>query len=443
MWLAQEVIRRKRDGGVLDAEDIRRFVAGIGDASLSEGQVAAFAMAVLIKGMNTEERIALTAAMRDSGQVLQWDLPGPVVDKHSTGGVGDLVSLPLAPLLAACGCFVPMISGRGLGHTGGTLDKLESIPGYDCQPSAQRFRQIVADVGCAIIGQTADLAPADKRLYAIRDMTGTVESLDLITASILSKKLAAGLDVLVMDVKTGNGAFMARAEDAHELAQSIAAVANGAGVRTTALVTDMNQPLARSAGNGLEVAEAVALLQGEVRSPRLWELTLTLAEQALMLAGLADSAAQARARLLEVWHNGAALQRFGQMIAALGGPDDFTQAPQNYLSAAAFVRPVWAEHSGTVIAVDTRAVGMAVVELGGGRRHPHDQVDPAVGFSELRFIGEPVGAEQPLGWVHGQTTAAVEQGARALRAAYRVSDTANLDTPLVATLLKSPSAPSC
>jgi thymidine phosphorylase len=432
MWLAQEVIRRKRDGGVLGADDIRRFVAGISDASLSEGQVAAFAMAVLLKGMNIEERIALTAAMRDSGQVLHWDLPGPVVDKHSTGGVGDLISLPLAPLLAACGCFVPMISGRGLGHTGGTLDKLESIPGYDCQPSAERFRQIVAEVGCAIIGQTADLAPADKRLYAIRDMTGTVESLDLITASILSKKLAAGLDVLVMDVKTGNGAFMVQPQDALELAQSIGAVANGAGVRTTVLVTDMNQPLARSAGNGLEVAEALALLQGEVRSPRLWELTLTLAEQALMLAGLADSQAQARAQLLAVWRNGAALQRFGQMITALGGPADFTQAAQSYLPVAAFSRPVWAEHSGTVSAVDTRAVGMAVVELGGGRRHPQDQVDPAVGFSALRFIGEQVDDTQPLGWVHGQTAAATERAAQALQAAYRIGGAAGMSTPLVA-----------
>jgi thymidine phosphorylase len=398
MWLAQEVIRRKRDGGVLDADDIRRFVASISDSSLSEGQVAAFAMAVLLKGMNIEERIALTAAMRDSGQVLHWDLPGPVVDKHSTGGVGDMISLPLAPLLAACGCFVPMISGRGLGHTGGTLDKLESIPGYDCQPSLERFRQIVAEVGCAIIGQTADLAPADKRLYAIRDMTGTVESLDLITASILSKKLAAGLDVLVMDVKTGNGAFMAQAEDAAELARSIADVANGAGVRTTALVTDMNQPLARSAGNGLEVAEAVALLQGEVRSPRLWELTLSLAEQALMLAG----------------------------------PQDFIHSPQHYLPAAAFSRPVWAEHSGTVSAVDTRAVGMAVVELGGGRRRPQDQVDPAVGFSELRFIGEQVDDTQPLGWVHGQTADAVERATLALQAAYRIGAAAQISTPLVA-----------
>ncbi len=420
MWLAQEVIRRKRDGGVLGTEDIQRFVAGITDNSLSEGQVAAFAMAVLLKGMNIEERIALTAAMRDSGQVLRWSLPGPVVDKHSTGGVGDLVSLVLAPLLAACGCYVPMISGRGLGHTGGTLDKLDSIPGYDCQPSLAHFRAVVSEVGCAIIGQTADLAPADKRLYSIRDMTGTVESIDLITASILSKKLAAGLDVLIMDVKTGNGAFMAQAEAAQVLADSIAAVANGAGVKTVAMVTDMHQPLARSAGNGLEVAEAVALLRGEVRSARLWALTLTLAEQALLMAGLATSQSQARSQLLEVWHSGAALQRFARMVTALGGPADFTDVAQEHLPKAAVQVPVWPDHPGTVTEVDTRAVGLAVVALGGGRRHPEDRLDLAVGFSSLCFIGETVDHEHPLGWVHAQTPESAAVAAAALKAAYQL-----------------------
>ncbi|WP_313519266.1 thymidine phosphorylase, partial [Pseudomonas sp.] len=313
-WLPQEVIRRKRDGKVLSEADIQRFVAGITDFSISEGQAAAFAMAVLLKGMNVEERIALATAMRDSGRVLSWNLPGPVVDKHSTGGIGDLVSLPLAPLLAACGCYVPMISGRGLGHTGGTLDKLDSIPGYDSQPSMARLHEVVAKVGCAIIGQTNDLAPADKRLYAIRDVTATVESIDLIVASILSKKLAAGLDVLLIDVKVGNGAFMAEADDALALAESIVAVANGAGVRTRALITDMSQPLARSAGNALEVEEAIALLRGEVRSQRLWDVTLALAEQTLLCAGLASSAELAREQLLAAWHSGAALERFAQMV---------------------------------------------------------------------------------------------------------------------------------
>jgi thymidine phosphorylase len=428
MWMAQEVIRRKRDGGVLASEDIQRFVAGITDRSLSEGQVAAFAMAVLIRGMNIDERIALTAAMRDSGQVLSWDLPGPVVDKHSTGGIGDMVSLPLAPLLAACGCFVPMISGRGLGHTGGTLDKLESIPGYDCYPSPERLREIVAEVGCAIIGQTAELAPADKRLYSIRDVTGTVESIDLITASILAKKLAAGLDVLVMDVKTGNGAFMVEAEQAHALAASIVAVANGAGVKTAALVTDMNQPLARSAGNALEVAEAVALLKGEVRSERLWEVTLALAADVLVMAGLAHHIEQARERLLSVWRSGAALERFQRMVSALGGSAGFTEKPDDFLPHAALSLDVWPQQAGQVTGIDSRAVGMAVVALGGGRSHPDDVVDLAVGFSELAFIGETVGLQRPIGRVHAQDAHALERGAAALRAAYQVGEH-NAPTP--------------
>ncbi|NWF09369.1 thymidine phosphorylase [Pseudomonas salomonii] len=420
MWLPQEVIRRKRDGHALAAIDIQRFVAGIADGSLSDGQVAAFAMAVFIKGMDVSERIALTEAMRDSGQTLKWELPGPVVDKHSTGGVGDMISLLLAPLLAACGCYVPMISGRGLGHTGGTLDKLESIPGYDCHPSTERLRAVVAEVGCAIIGQTANLAPADKRLYVIRDVTGSVESIDLITASILGKKLAAGLDVLIMDVKTGNGAFMAEPEQAQALAASIVAVANGAGVNTRALITDMDQPLARSAGNALEVAEAVALLKGEVRSERLWAVTLALATQALTMAGLARDEAQARDQLLQAWQSGAALQRFEQMVVALGGPQGFTDKPDEHLPKAAVSVPVWAEEEGCVTDIDTRAVGLAVVTLGGGRSHPDDVLDLSVGFSELAFVGEHVNAKRPLGWVHARTPEQAEQGASALRAAYRL-----------------------
>ena len=420
MWLPQEVIRRKRDGHALAAIDIQRFVAGIADGSLSDGQVAAFAMAVFIKGMDVSERLALTEAMRDSGQVLKWALPGPVVDKHSTGGVGDMISLLLAPLLAACGCYVPMISGRGLGHTGGTLDKLESIPGYDCQPSPERLHAVVAEVGCAIIGQTANLAPADKRLYVIRDVTGSVESIDLITASILGKKLAAGLDVLIMDVKTGNGAFMAEPEQARALAASIVAVANGAGVNTRALITDMNQPLARSAGNALEVAEAVALLKGEVRSERLWAVTLALASEVLTMAGLANDDAQARDQLLQAWQSGAALQRFEQMVGALGGPQDFTRDPEAHLPKAVVSVPVWAEEEGRVSEIDTRAVGLAVVALGGGRSHPDDVLDLSVGFSDLAFVGEQVNAQRPLGWVHARNLEQAGQGAAALRAAYRL-----------------------
>ncbi|WP_213877630.1 thymidine phosphorylase [Pseudomonas sp. dw_358] len=420
MWMAQEVIRRKRDGQVLDNDDIRRFVAGIADHSLGDAQVAAFAMAVWLKGLQLNERIALTVAMRDSGEVWQWTLPGPVVDKHSTGGVGDFVSLLLAPLLAACGCYVPMISGRGLGHTGGTLDKLQSIPGYDCSPSSERLREVVSEVGCAIVGPTATLAAADKRLYAIRDVTATVESVDLITASILAKKLAAGLQVLVMDVKTGNGAFMAEADQARELARSIVEVANGAGLRTCALITDMNQPLARSAGNALEVAEAIALLKGEVRSERLWQVTLALAEQALIMAGRAPSPAQARKQLLQAWSSGAALQRFQRMVTALGGPADLCERPEYHLPVAPIRFAVWAQASGYVVGIDTRNLGLAVVALGGGRQQPDDLVDLSVGFSELALPGDLVGEQRPLGWVHASSRGHAEEAANELRAAYRL-----------------------
>jgi thymidine phosphorylase len=437
-WLPQEVIRRKRDGKVLSEADIQRFVAGITDFSVSEGQAAAFAMAVLLKGMTVDERIALATAMRDSGRVLSWNLPGPVVDKHSTGGIGDLVSLPLAPLLAACGCYVPMISGRGLGHTGGTLDKLDSIPGYDSQPSMARLHEVVASVGCAIIGQTKDLAPADKRLYAIRDVTATVESIDLIVASILSKKLAAGLDVLLIDVKVGNGAFMAQPSDAAALAESIVAVANGAGVRTRALITDMSQPLARSAGNALEVEEAIALLQGEVRSQRLWDVTLALAEQTLLCAGLASSAELAREQVLAAWQSGAALQRFAEMVKALGGPADLVERPDNYLPAAPVVMPVYAPFDGIVQCIDTRAVGLAVVSLGGGRCGPQDTIDPAVGLSQLTFVGEAVGPNRPLALVHARDLAQAEQAAAAVQAAYVVASEPHVAEELFSGLCLEP-----
>ena len=418
MWLPQEVIRRKRDGERLSDGDIARFIAGIADGSISDSQVAAFAMAVCIRGMVLQERVALTCAMRDSGQVLHWDLPGPVVDKHSTGGVGDLVSLVLAPLLAACGCYLPMISGRGLGHTGGTLDKLESIPGYQVEPGIERLRAVVAEVGCAIVGAGPGLAPADRRLYAIRDVTATVESVDLITASILAKKLAAGPHVLVMDVKTGNGAFMAQADQARALADSIVAVAEGAGVPTRALVTDMSQPLARSAGNALEVQEAIDLLAGHVRSQRLWDTTLALAGAVLEMTGA--TRAQARERLLAAWESGAGLQRFQAMVTALGGPADLVAAPAQWLPQAPVQRAVYAPQAGEVRGIDTRAVGLAVVGLGGGRCRPGDALDLSVGFSGLAFVGESVGPQRPLGWVHAASEGAAEVAAQALREAYEV-----------------------
>src|SRR5262245_16518018 len=315
--LPQEIIRKKRDGAALSEAEIAFMIDGLTRNTVSEGQVAAFAMAVFFHGMTMPERVALTVAMRNSGTVLDWkglNLPGPVIDKHSTGGIGDKVSLMLAPILSACGGFNPMISGRGLGHTGGTLDKLDSIPGYQSQPDLETFRRVVKDVGCAVIGQTSDLAPADRRLYAIRDVTATVESIGLITASILSKKLAAGLDALVMDVKTGSGAFMAKLEDSRELARSIVDVANGAGLKTAALITDMNQALGRNVGNALEVEEAIDYLTGKARDPRLHEATIALAGELLALGGLAQDAAEGRGKAEASLTSGQAAEIFGRMV---------------------------------------------------------------------------------------------------------------------------------
>lgn len=406
MYFPQEIIRKKRNGFPLTREEIDFFIRGITDHSISEGQIGAFAMAVYFQGMNREELISLVLSMRDSGNVLEWqslDLEGPVVDKHSTGGVGDVVSLILGPIIAACGGFVPMISGRGLGHTGGTLDKLDAIPGYDTTPETTLFRKVVKNVGIAVIGQTGDLAPADKRLYAVRDVTATVESIPLITASILSKKLAAGIDALVMDVKTGNGAFMQRYGDAEKLAKSIVSAANGAGCKTIALLTDMNQVLASSAGNGLEVREAVRFLTGTCQNHRLHEVVMALSIDLLTLSNLVPDAAKGRERIQQVLDNGRAAEVFGKMVAALGGPVDFVEKTDNYLEKADIVRPVFAPSAGWVQTMDTRTLGMAIVALGGGRQQPDDTIDHAVGLSEIVSLGDQVDCNSPLAVVHART----------------------------------------
>ena len=430
--LPQEVIRKKREGGVLHAAEIAFMIAGLTDGSVGEGQIAAFAMAVFFRGMVRAEAVALTAAMRDSGTVLDWsDLPGPALDKHSTGGIGDNVSLMLAPAVAACGGFVPMISGRGLGHTGGTLDKLDAIPGYVSTPDLGRFRRTVREAGCAIIGQTADLAPADRRLYAIRDITATVESIPLITASILSKKLAAGLGALVLDVKTGNGAFMATLDRSRALAESLVAAANGAGLPTTALITDMNQPLASAAGNALEVMNAVDFLTGRRRDARLHAVTVALAAELLVAGRLASNPQQAAKMVEEALASGRAAEKFGVMVAALGGPVDFVERPDAYLPAAADIVPVEAGTSGVVQAIDTRAIGIAVVELGGGRRNASDSIDPAVGFTALAPLGAEVGGGRPLALVHARSPAAAVQAAQSLRRAYRIGAAGLPATPVI------------
>lgn len=418
--LPQELIRAKRDGRELDAAAIEGFIAGLTDGRVSEGQAAAFAMAVFFRGLSLTERVALTRAMTRSGTVLAWDLPGPVLDKHSTGGVGDTVSLVLAPMVAACGGYVPMISGRGLGHTGGTLDKLASIPGYDAAPDLDRFRRVTREVGCAIIGQTADLAPADRRLYAIRDVTGTVESLDLITASILAKKLAAGLDGLVMDVKTGSGAFMAGLDEAQALARSIVSVAGGAGLPTVALITDMGAPLASAAGNAVEVAYAIDYLTGRAREPAFHAVTVALGAEMLVLGGLAADIADGTARLEAARDSGRAADVFGRMVAALGGPTDLIERHEMHLPASSVVRPVPAGAAGTVEAVATREIGLAVIALGGGRTRPQDGIDVAVGFTALARPGDAIGPDRPLGIVHARDDAAADRAEAALRAAYRI-----------------------
>ena len=394
--LPQEIIRAKRDGRALAEEEIAHFIDGLAAGTVSEGQAAAFAMAVFFRGMSTAERVALTRAMTASGTVLAWDLPGPVLDKHSTGGVGDTVSLVLAPAVAACGGFVPMISGRGLGHTGGTLDKLDAIPGYVSQPDLETFRRVVREVGCAIIGQTADLAPADRRLYAIRDVTGTVESLDLITSSILSKKLAAGLHGLAMDVKFGSGAFMRDIDGGRELAQAIVHVARGAGLATTALLTDMHEPLASAAGNAVEVAYAIDHLTGRRREPRFHAVTVELAAEMLLLGRLAATIEEARAQIEAALSSGRAAETFGRMVAALGGPRDLLDDPKRHLKAAPIVAAIHAERAGVVQEIATRELGLAVVAKGGGRTRPEDAIDHAVGLTEMAAVGERVDGERPL-----------------------------------------------
>lgn len=434
MFLPQEIIRKKRDGHALTEEEIRFFINGVRDNTVSEGQIAALAMTIYFHDMTLPERVALTMAMRDSGTVLNWkslNLNGPVVDKHSTGGVGDVTSLMLGPMVAACGGYVPMISGRGLGHTGGTLDKLEAIPGFDIFPSDDRFREIIKQVGVAIIGQTSSLAPADKRFYATRDITATVDSIPLITASILAKKLAEGLDALVMDVKVGSGAFMPTYEASESLAQSIVGVANGAGCQTTALLTDMNQVLASSAGNALEVREAVRFLTGEERNPRLLEVTLALCSEMLVSGKLAASDTEARQKLMTVLDNGKAAEVFGRMVAAQQGPADFVERYAAYLPAPMLSKPVYADQPGIVSSMDTRALGLAVVAMGGGRQRASDSIDYSVGLSDMITLGERADAQRPLAIIHASSEDKWQQAAAAVKAALVLGDSAPAETPVV------------
>jgi len=415
---AASVIAAKRDGAALSAAQVQHFVRGLVDGSWADSQVAALAMAVVLRGMDTDETVALTSGMTHSGEVLQWNgvgLNGPILDKHSTGGVGDKVSLMLAPIVAACGGVVPMISGRGLGHTGGTLDKLEALPGYRCNVDHATLLAALRSAGCAIVGASETVAPADRRLYAIRDVTATVESVPLITASILSKKLAAGLQGLVLDVKVGSGAFMPSLPQAQELAQSLVDVAVGAGLPARALITDMNQVLGLTAGNALEVQETLDFLTAKQQEPRLLSLTLDLAAELLHMGKLAPTPAQGRQMAQRALDSGAAAEHFARMVAALGGPQDVLRDAQ--LPTASVQRPVLAPRDGVLSRMDVRALGQCVVQLGGGRSRPGETVDPRVGLSDVLPLHAPVQAGQPVAIVHAASEASAEQACRDVLAA--------------------------
>jgi len=429
--LPQEIIRKKRDGGALSDAEIAEFIMGVTAGTISESQVSAFTMAVFFRGMAMSERVALTRAMTQSGTVLRWEGVGPVLDKHSTGGVGDKVSLMLAPIVAACGGHVPMISGRGLGHTGGTLDKLGAIPGYRAQPDLSTLRRVVGEVGCAIIGQTADLAPADQRIYAVRDVTATVESIPLICASILSKKLAAGLQGLTMDVKLGSGAFMQDLNSARELAETIVRIAEGAGLKTTALLTDMDEVLGTTAGNAIEVAEAVDYLIGKAREPRLHAVTVALAGEMLATGMLAATPEEGQAKAQAALESGKAAAKFSEMVAALGGPNDFLERSAKYLVRAPVTVACAAARSGVIARQKTRNIGLVVVDLGGGRRSTADTIDLAVGLSDVLPVGTRVSTGDALALVHARDEASAACACAALAETIEIGDTAPPPRPLV------------
>lgn len=428
---ARGIIAKKRDRLALSDAEVKWFVTGLTSGEVSDAQAGSFAMAVLLNGMKASERVALTLAMRDSGDVQKWDLPGPVLDKHSTGGIGDNVSLILAPALAACGAFVPMISGRGLGHTGGTLDKFDAIPGYNTTADVDLMRKVVADVGCAIVGAGTEIAPADKRLYAIRDVTGTVESIDLITASILSKKLAAGLEGLVLDVKVGSGAFNKTPEIAEDLANALVSVACGAGCPTTALITDMNEPLASAVGNALEVSNAVDFLRGDAIDSRLWDVVVALGGALMETCGLVERAAEGQSMIVASLQSGAAAEKFGKMVAALGGPSDFVENARTYLPVAPVMGEVLAPQDGFVAAIECQKLGLAVIDLGGGRKKADDVLDYATGFDQVAGLGAFVEKGDPIVRVHAGSQSDLMQAKKAVLAAYEFDEKPREEKPLI------------
>ncbi len=422
MFIPQEFIRKKRDNIPLGKREIEEFIKGVTDGSITNEHISAFAMAVFFNGMSLDEKTNLTLAMKNSGNTLSWDLNGPVVDKHSTGGVGDVVSLMLGSMLAACGLYVPMISGRGLGHTGGTLDKLESIPGYNVFPDDKLFKKTVKECGVAIIGQTSSLAPADKRIYSIRDVTATVESVSMISSSILSKKLAEGLDILIMDVKVGSGAFMPTYELSRELAKSIVEIANNAGVKTKAILTDMNQCLAYSAGNAIEVKEAVEYLMGKRINPRLHTVNMELCISALQNSGVEKDRERAKEKLERVLQSGKALEVFAKMTSMLGGPNDFCENYERYLPKANIIRPIFSKNSGIVESIDVIKIGMSIVGLGGGRLKPQDMIDHSVGLENIINLGSKVDGKTPIAIIHAKDENSFKEAEKRVLSAIKIGN---------------------
>ena len=428
---AQAILAKVRNKSSLSRDEMVWFAKGLSDGKVTDAQAGAFSMAVALNGLGSQQaRTDWTLAMRDSGKILSWEVGSPVLDKHSTGGIGDCVSLILAPLLASIGVCVPMISGRGLGHTGGTLDKLESIPGVKVMHSEERLVEIIESCGCIIAGANENIAPADRRLYAVRDVTSTVDSLDLITASILSKKLASGLDGLVLDIKCGSGAFMADLNQATELAKALVKTANEAGCATTALITDMNQPLAPAMGNALEIVEVMRVLSGETVG-RLRSITVSLGAEILKAQKIYNNISQATNQLERNLNSGAALKKFSEMISLMGGPINFGQDFNRYLPEATAVIEVFAPEAGYLAQWDGRSLGNIVVKLGGGRLVETDQVDHAVGFSEIASIGTKLSKGSPILKIHATRIDHAEEAKRQVLAAFKLSDSAPKETELV------------
>jgi thymidine phosphorylase len=424
--IPQEFIRLKRDGKNLDPDALREFVRGVTDDTINDAQISAFCMAALLKGLTIPETAHLTRAMAESGAILKWhDLDGAVIDKHSTGGVGDKVSLMLAPIAAACGLYVPMIAGRGLGHTGGTIDKLDSIAGYKTNLPLETFQKIVCELGCAIIGQTSQLAPADRRIYAVRDVTATVESVPLITASILSKKLAAGLQGLVMDIKLGNGAFMQDMTKARELAVSLETVAQAANLPLTPVITDMNQVLGHSAGNAVEVIEAVEYLNGKHREARLHEVTITLAAHMLVAGNKAQNFAAGKRLAEEALSSERALEIFEKMIVAQGGS-------LKSIPMAPVIIDIKAPQSGYLSAMRTRDIGILLVKLKAGRAGVNDTIDHVVGLTEIAPVGTSCEAGKTiLAKLHLRDKASAEFAASSYLQCLEFSDAKPEERPVI------------